>query len=97
LQRAVAKLEGQKRRLLDLLVDGTIDKATYAERREQLQIEIAVKRSEANDADLDGMELGAVLDFAEHLMRKREEDVDSRGAERAATAPGPAIPGGVDA
>ena len=68
MQRRVGELEGQKQRLLDLLLDGTVDKPTYAERREQLEIEIAVARSEANDANLDTMDLGAVLDFAEHLV-----------------------------
>ena len=68
LQGEVVKLEGQKQRLLDLLLDGTIEKATYAERCEQLRIDIAVRRSEANGANLDSMDLGAVLDFAEHLV-----------------------------
>lgn len=64
----MAKLEEQKERLLDLLLAGTIDKATYTARREEMEIELAVKRSEAHDAELESVDVGAVLDFANHLV-----------------------------
>jgi len=65
--RADRRVSGE---LLDrLLLVGTIGQGTYSERCEKLTNEIAVTRSELHDMDLQELDVEAVLEFAESLVR----------------------------
>lgn len=68
-ERRLADLEAQRARLLRTYYGrGTIDDDIYRREDDRLRDEIAVTRSILHDAELDEVDIEAVLNFAEHLI-----------------------------
>ena len=67
-EQQLEKLKERKERLVELLVAGTLDEETYKEQADKVEAEIIVKRLELNEAEMEGFDIEAVLNFAEHLI-----------------------------
>ncbi len=77
------KLMGRKQRLVEFLVAGTLDESTYKEQVDKIEAEIIVKQIELNEAKMEGFDIEAVLNFAEHLILNasrlwREANIDQK-------------------
>jgi site-specific DNA recombinase len=68
-KRQLQDLAERKNRLVDALLDGRIDQQTYDGRIECLRGEIQAAEDRLREADLENMDVEAVLDFAERLLR----------------------------
>ena len=60
----IPKRQAPKARLIDSLVNGTLDEPTYKEQAEKIDAEIAVKRMELNDSEIEDFDVEALLSFA---------------------------------
>ena len=83
MERQLEKLQGRKQRLVEFLVKGTLDEKTYKEQAEKIGAEIIVKQIELNEAEMEGFDIEAVLNFAEHLILNatrlwREADLNQK-------------------
>jgi len=67
-QALLNALGDRKKRLVDFFLDGKLDQQTYDEQAERLKTEIEAARREMNAADLECVDVEAVLDFAEKLV-----------------------------
>jgi site-specific DNA recombinase len=61
-------LTKQQDRLLEKLLSGVIDDATYKTKADQLKVEIAIAKSAAIDRDMEEIDMAALVDFADHLL-----------------------------
>ena len=68
MEAQLEKLMGRKQRLVEFLVAGTLDESTYKEQVDSIEAEIIVKQIELNEAKMEGFDIEAVLNFAEHLI-----------------------------
>ncbi len=66
----LAELENRKNRLVDFLLEGRLDQQTYDEQTMRLRGEIESAERELREADLEQMDLEAVLAFAEKLVER---------------------------
>ena len=66
----LAELENRKNRLVDFLLEGRLDQQTYDEQTMRLRGEIETAERELREADLEQMDLEAVLAFAEKLVER---------------------------
>ncbi len=66
----LAELENRKNRLVDFLLEGRLDQQTYDEETMRLRGEIESAERELREADLEQMDLEAVLAFAEKLVER---------------------------
>ena len=62
-------LAERKNRLVDALLDGQIDQQTYNGQIERLRSEVAEGEDQLREADLVNLDLEAVLNFGERLLR----------------------------
>ena len=66
--REVARLEQRKDRLLDLLIDGTIEEDMYRKRADKLNKRLVMARADRNAKEVKSMDLEAVLLFAKRIL-----------------------------
>ena len=66
-------LRDRKKRLVDFYLDGKLDRQTYEEQVERLTAEIEDASANMRGADLDCMDVEAVLEFAEKLVERPHE------------------------
>jgi site-specific DNA recombinase len=64
----VAELENRKNRLVDFLMAGRLDQQTYDEQTARLRVEVESAERELREADLEQMDVEAVLAFSEKLL-----------------------------
>lgn len=57
---------------MELLLEGTLDNKTYKAQADRLDAEIIVKRLELNEAEMEGFDIEAALNFAEGLILNAE-------------------------
>ena len=63
IERELKELEGNKGRILELLMDKTIDQETYKEKAEELRNAIMIKNLELNEAKIDANDAEACVNF----------------------------------
>ena len=83
MEAQLEKLMGRKQRLVELLVASTLDESTYKEQVDKIEAEIIVRQIELNEAKMEGFDIEAVLNFAEHLILNasrlwREANIDQK-------------------
>ena len=66
----LAELENRKNRLVDFLLEGRLDQRTYDEQTVRLRGEIESAEQELREADLEQMDVEALLAFAEKLVER---------------------------
>ncbi len=66
----LAELENRKNRLVDFLLEGRLDQQTYDEQTLRLRAEIEVAEQELREADVEHIDVEAVLAFAEKLVER---------------------------
>jgi site-specific DNA recombinase len=81
----IERLEGRKSVLLEKLLDSTINDAIYRQKQLEIDAEISLMRAQKLDAEVDEVEIGSVVDRAEHLLMNAakiwgalEGDLDNR-------------------
>ncbi len=72
-KRRVSELAGRKNRLVDLLVEGKLSQQDYDDRLRQLREEIASAEDALREADLGSLDVEAVLEFADRLVKKPKQ------------------------
>ena len=72
LKGRLKKLEHQRATLLDKLVDGTVSDDVYKAKEKQLTLDIALVKSQLNDAQLDEFDIEGALNHAEFLLTNPE-------------------------
>jgi site-specific DNA recombinase len=70
LQRKLETIEGRKKTLVDRWLDGQADQRTYAEQIARLTAEIDEVQAELRNAEVEHIELEAVLAFAERIITR---------------------------
>jgi site-specific DNA recombinase len=66
--RRLANLSERKNKLVDANLDGRIDQQTYEEQVERLRGEVELAKNQFRDADVETLDVKAVLEFAERLV-----------------------------
>jgi len=69
----LADLADRKNRLVDFLLEARIDQQTYDEQVLRLKAEVDAAEQELRDADLEQLDVEAVLEFAEKLVERPEQ------------------------
>ncbi len=72
-KRKLTELGDRKNRLVDLLMEGKLSQQDYDDRRVRLQGEIESAETAVREADLDSLDVDAVLQFAERLVRRPKQ------------------------
>jgi len=72
LTEGLKKLERQRKTLLDKLVDGTVGDDVYKAKEKQLTLDIALVKSQMNDAKLDEFAVEEALNNAEFVLTNPE-------------------------
>lgn len=76
------KLKNQKKKLLDLLLDGTIDELTYKRKLDDIQMDETATKMEYNEEKIEALDIQAVLEFSELLIRDANKMWFSATAEQ---------------
>lgn len=64
----IDQLEKRKKLLLDKLLSGTVDDATYRNKLLELDTEIGILKAQKHDSEVEEMEIGNVMDAAEAML-----------------------------
>ena len=67
------ELRERKNRLVEFLLDGRLDQQTYDEQVQRLTAEMETAKMEFSVADLECMDVEAVLEFAENLVERPKQ------------------------
>jgi hypothetical protein len=66
----LAELENRQNRLVDFLLEGRLDQPTYEKQTVRLRTEVEQAERELREADLEQLDVEAVLGFAEKLVER---------------------------
>ena len=69
----LADLENRKNRLVDFLLEGRLDQQTYDEQAARLRVEVESAERDLREANLEQMDVEAVLTFAEKLVERPQQ------------------------
>ncbi len=83
-KRLIGELKQRKQRLVDHLLNGTIDDRTYKQQVEKIETESAIARVGHEEAKMEEFDMDGVLGFAEHVVLNAskmwlEADLEKRG------------------